>query len=187
MLSVNFNRSSKNTKKWMNACSHCTALQGWETTSCHKWAKLWLHATGLEAGYLVVGVALRIEGGERRGWDFVQPLSLRVRPRLVIKRNLRRFYLRCTDKAQHGATHTHCGTLTGKVHCSLIMSHGGSLTVTQLDIVLVDARFYKANRKQCSSTRHTQCKCPQLLSTNSIFQTWAGGHWQSMTFNLIFR
>lgn len=47
-------------------------------------------------------------------------------------------------------THTHCGTLTGKVHCSLIMSHGDSLTVTQLDIVLVDARFYKVNRNNAA-------------------------------------
>lgn len=76
------------------------------STLCHKWALVWLHATGLEVGYLVVGVALWIERGERRGWDFIQPLSLWVRPRLLIKGNLRRFYLRCTDKAQHGATHT---------------------------------------------------------------------------------
>lgn len=76
-------------------------------------------------GYLVVGVALWIEGRERRGRDFVQPLSLWVRPCLVIKGNLRRFYLRCTDRAQHGATHTHtktvAHTLICKLHCSLII------------------------------------------------------------------
>lgn len=55
--------------------------------------------------YLVVGVALRIEGGERWGWDFSQPLSLWVRPCLVIKGNLRWFYLQCTDRAQLQADH----------------------------------------------------------------------------------
>lgn len=65
--------------------------------------------------YLVVGVALRIEGGERRGWDFVQPLSLWVRPRLVIVGNLGGFYLQYTDRAQQGATLTRCDTLQVKV------------------------------------------------------------------------
>lgn len=70
----------------------------------------WLHATG---GYLIVGVALWIERGERRDWRFIQPLALLVRPRLIIKGYFRRFYLWCTDNAQHSMTeHTHTRTQT---------------------------------------------------------------------------
>lgn len=67
-----------------------------------------MHATG---SYLIVGVALWIEGGERRDRCFIQPLALLVRPRLLIRGNLGRFYLRCTNNAQHSMTeHTHTPT-----------------------------------------------------------------------------
>lgn len=67
-----------------------------------------MHATG---SYLIVGVALWIEGGERRYRCFIQPLALLVRPRLLIRGSLRRFYLRCTNNAQHSMTgHTHTPT-----------------------------------------------------------------------------
>lgn len=47
-----------------------------------------------EGDYLVVGVALRVKGGERRSRDLTEPSSLLLRPRLLIKGTLRRFYLR---------------------------------------------------------------------------------------------
>lgn len=114
-------------------------------------------------GYLVVGVTLRIEGGERRGWDIVQPLSLWVRPRLVIEGNLRRFYLWCTDRAQRGAAlaHTHAHTHTpgntdmqGKLQSNYFT--GSSLTATQLQNIQyttnMSTALVCANNQLCIST-----------------------------------
>lgn len=98
-------------------------------------------------GYLVVAVAVWIEGGERRGWDFTQPLFLWVRPCLVIKGDLRWFYLRCTDRAQQGATHTHacthtCGSRICTVNCSLFSVQVTSWQLQRyLSFVLVDTNF----------------------------------------------
>lgn len=92
------------------ACSHDKNHDVTNEESCDCMQQAW------RGSYLVVGVALRIEGGERRDWNFVQPLSLWVTPRLVIKRNFRRIYLRRTDKAQHGATHKHTHAHTAAVY-----------------------------------------------------------------------
>lgn len=104
--------------KQLIACSH--HQQGSDhKQQHHKWT---LTACDRQ-NYLEVGVALRIEGWERRDWYFIQPLALLVRPRLIIKGNLRRFYLRCTNNAQHKMmdnTHTraHMHAEAGKVHSS---------------------------------------------------------------------
>lgn len=63
--------------------------------------------------YLIVGMAFWVEGWKWWSGNLLLPLSLCVRPSLVIKGNLGRFYLRCIKWAQYETTLSDCGTENG--------------------------------------------------------------------------